>query len=375
MSLMSRLKSLLLTFLLLAGMLIGLPLLGVWLAGLAVDAYLEFPPQTRFVQHAPFSWPVFGFHSIFIAITVGALIRRGKQSYSWSRPATPLRRHPFPWWGWAGAAAGGVAWVIAWSRFGWCTSFQPHTFTPLWLAYIVVVSAACCRRTGRSLLTRRPLFFLCLFPTSAAFWWFFEYLNRFTQNWYYVGADFGPWSYFVYATLPFATVLPAVLSTRELVRSFAWVRRAFERMQPLSGFRHPLLPGATLAVAGGGLALIGVWPSFLFPLLWIAPLLIVVSLQSMRHAPHPLQDFIRTDWTEAVSAALSGLICGFFWELWNFYSLAKWKYSIPFVHRFQVFEMPILGYAGYLPFGLECAVIASLLESALTGDQRRRRTD
>jgi hypothetical protein len=24
---------------------------------------------------------------------------------------------------------------------------------------------------------------------------------------------------------------------------------------------------------------------------------------------------------------------------------------------FHLFEMPILGYAGYLPFGLECAVI------------------
>jgi hypothetical protein len=44
--------------------------------------------------------------------------------------------------------------------------------------------------------------------------------------------------------------------------------------------------------------------------------------------------------------------------MWNFYSLAKWKYSIPFVERFHLFEMPILGYAGYLPFGLECAQVA-----------------
>jgi hypothetical protein len=64
-----------------------------------------------------------------------------------------------------------------------------------------------------------------------------------------------------------------------------------------------------------------------------------------------------------VSAALAALICGFFWEMWNFYSLAKWKYSIPFVHRFEIFEMPLLGYAGYLPFGLECMVIADLIES------------
>jgi hypothetical protein len=32
------------------------------------------------------------------------------------------------------------------------------------------------------------------------------------------------------------------------------------------------------------------------------------------------------------------------------------------VHRYQIFEMPLLGYAGYLPFGLQCAVVGSLLE-------------
>jgi hypothetical protein len=51
--------------------------------------------------------------------------------------------------------------------------------------------------------------------------------------------------------------------------------------------------------------------------------------------------------------------------MWNFYSLAKWKYSIPFVHRFEIFEMPVLGYFGYLPFGLECAVIGDWLQELL----------
>jgi hypothetical protein len=193
------------------------------------------------------------------------------------------------------------------------------------------------------------LFLLSLFPTSALFWWFFEYLNRFVQNWYYVGERFGPWEYFWYATLPFATVLPAVLSTQEFIRSFAWFQRAFSRVRPLSGFGHPILPQATLAAASGGLAAIGVWPDFLQSLVWVAPLLIIVALKSLRHESHPLQDLTRTDWTGPVSAALAALICGFLWEMWNFYSLAKWKYSIPFVHRFEIFEMPLLGYAGYLP--------------------------
>jgi len=113
----------------------------------------------------------------------------------------------FPWWGWVGITTGVTAWILAWTRMGWFAKFQPHTFSPLWFSYILVVNALCLRNNGHSLMTDRPGYFLLLFPASAAFWWFFEYLNRFVQNWYYVGVQFSPWAYFWYATLPFATVL------------------------------------------------------------------------------------------------------------------------------------------------------------------------
>ena len=50
-------------------------------------------------------------------------------------------------------------------------------------------------------------------------------------------------------------------------------------------------------------------------------------------------------------SAMAALVCGFFWGMWNYYSYAKWVYAIPHVQRFRVFEMPVLGYVGYLPFG------------------------
>jgi hypothetical protein len=353
------------TFIPMAGMLIGLPLLGVWAAGLPLEAYLEFPPQTRHVRHAAFSWPAFLLVAFLTAGAVVPVILRAIRSWRATPPLAPRRRDSFPRWGWAGMAAGIAAWVLAWTRFPWMASLQAHTFTPLWLAYIVVVNAICRSRTGECPLTRRPVFFAALFPASAVFWWFFEYLNRFVQNWYYVGEAFGPWSYFWYATLPFATVLPAVLSTRELVRSCTWVRRAFGRMPPLSAPGGRRLAWTALALAAAGLAGIGVWPSVLFPFLWVAPLLIIVALRSIRGRSHPLQELNRADWTGLASAALAALICGFFWEMWNVRSLAHWKYSIPFVQRFEIFEMPLLGYAGYLPFGLECTVVAALLEDIL----------
>jgi len=61
-------------------------------------------------------------------------------------------------------------------------------------------------------------------------------------------------------------------------------------------------------------------------------------------------------WQVITTPACAAILCGFFWEMWNVNSAAKWVYSIPFVDRFHLFEMPLLGYAGYVPFGLECVV-------------------
>jgi len=54
-----------------------------------------------------------------------------------------------------------------------------------------------------------------------------------------------------------------------------------------------------------------------------------------------------------LSLLAAGLMCGFFWEFWNYWAITKWYYNVPYVGFFKIFEMPILGYLGYLPFALE----------------------
>jgi hypothetical protein len=347
-------------FSLLTMMLLGLPMLGIILSNKEIATYLEFPPHTSYVKHAPFSWPVFMGYTIFVLAVVSPFLIRVTRVKDGERD-TPSHAFPFPWWGWFGILLGVVAWILAWCRFQWFFRFQPHTFTPLWIAYIITLNALTYHRTGHCMMRDRPHAFLLLFPVSAGFWWFFEYLNRFVQNWYYVGGQFGPWEYFWYATLPFSTVLPAVMGTQEWLLSFSWPGRKFQNFLPIKLDRPKRLAWAILFITGAGLGGIGVWPNHLFPLLWISPLLIIVSLQSIFGDGHIFSRVPHGDWRLVFAASLAALICGFFWEMWNYYSLAKWKYSIPFVHRYQVFEMPILGYAGYLPFGLQCAVIAHVL--------------
>jgi hypothetical protein len=118
-----------------------------------------------------------------------------------------------------------------------------------------------------------------------------------------------------------------------------------------------------LAVAATATLLIGILPNYLFPLLWMAPVLIVTSCQRLAGKNTIFSKLKYGDWTPVVLPALAAVMCGFFWEMWNVNSLAHWTYTVPFVHRWQVFEMPLLGYAGYVPFGLECATIAGWLSS------------
>ncbi len=246
-------------------------------------------------------------------------------------------------------------------------ALQLYTFTPQWICYIIFINALTVRRTGRSMLTHRTRYFLLLFPLSAAFWWFFEYLNRFVQNWWYTcGADFSPLQYFIAATLPFSTVLPAVLSTEEWLATNPNNTAGLEHFIPIRIKRPRITAWITLVISAFGLFFIGMFPDYLFPLLWVAPLLLLMAFQTIQHGPAFFPEVQSGDWRRIYSLCLAALICGFFWELWNWHSLAKWIYSIPYVDRYHLFEMPILGYAGYLPFGLECAVIAALLDDSKT---------
>jgi hypothetical protein len=109
------------------------------------------------------------------------------------------------------------------------------------------------------------------------------------------------------------------------------------------------------------LAAIGLWPDELFAMLWLAPLLVLAGLQKLAVGESLFAPLARGDGRPVLLPALAALVCGFFWELWNWGSAAQWHYSVPYVQGLSIFEMPLLGYAGYLPFGVECALVADLV--------------
>ena len=109
------------------------------------------------------------------------------------------------------------------------------------------------------------------------------------------------------------------------------------------------------------LVLLLLWPHYFFPFLWLAGFFLLDPLCVWLGRPAILRNLAKGDWRTVVALGVGTLVCGFFWELWNYYSFPKWIYHVPFFGFFRVFEMPLLGYLGYPPFGLALYALAHLL--------------
>jgi hypothetical protein len=162
--------------------------------------------------------------------------------------------------------------------------------------------------------------------------------------------------YFIQGTLPFATVLPALVSTRAWLATLPRLDGIW--LPPVRG--HSALPWISLLIGASALAGIGLWPDQLFAMLWLAPLLVLAGLQKLVTGESLFAPLARGDWRPVLLPALAALVCGLFWEMWNWGSAAQWHYSVPYVQGLFIFEMPLLGYAGYLPFGVACALVVEL---------------
>jgi len=257
----------------------------------------------------------------------------------------------------------GSFWWFNWQpeRFGRATEVG---FFFLWLGYIVTVDAIVAARAGDSILRRSRRGFLALFAASIPAWWLFEYINGFLGNWEYLGlADTSRLEYGVIASLSFSTVMPAVFETAELAGTALGTRLS-------SGPRLAATPRRLAAAMMGGLLMMGaitVAPTYSYPAAWLWAILALDPALYLLGWPSIWAHVERGDWRLPTSLALGALVCGFFWEMWNFWSFPKWQYHIPFLGFGKIFEMPLLGYGGYLPFGLELYVLYQLMAGVAGG--------
>ena len=254
----------------------------------------------------------------------------------------------WPVHGWTGLGLVTVFWPLNWFLPGLRTHLL---FFPLWLGYCLLVDALVVRRKGHSLLTRSRVRYIGLFMVSVPAWWLFEALNARAGNWVYQGAEyFTPLQFAVLASISFSTVIPAVFGTAELAGTFGWLKRI--RPGPKIPPSRPVLVGFFLA-GWLSLGMLLAWPQLFFPFIWVSPFLILAPVNIWMGGRDLADDVARGDWRPVLALWTGVLICGFFWEFWNYWSYPKWVYHVPYLGFAHVFEMPILGYGGYLPFSLE----------------------
>ena len=230
--------------------------------------------------------------------------------------------------------------------------FASLYFPFAWFGLILFLDALVFKFHKKSLLHNNRKKFIFLLVSSALFWWLFEALNMGIINWTYHGG-MPHRSFFgmvVFRTISFSTVLPAVFEVAELLR----VKKFFMKMQ------HPQkrkVPADILY----GMIIIGiitlilplVWPQYFFPLVWITFFFLFDPVNYM-HGQHSIVGSVfQKKFALPLTLAVAGGICGFFWEFWNYWAVRKWVYHIPFVGFVKIFEMPLLGYLGYIPFAFE----------------------
>jgi hypothetical protein len=263
-----------------------------------------------------------------------------------------------PAYGWIGLA------VMLVSEAGTLAQVEPFWtwHTPIaWTGYILFVDAIVWRRRGSSWIRSAPAELAFLAIVSVPLWLVFELYNLFLDNWHYLNLPDPPWRYVGYAWA-FATIWPAIFETGDLVASFRRSQQS-ARLRP-AGFgeasptRRPFtatIKRAAVVVGAAMLVLPLVWPSpYLAAPVFLGLILLLDPINTRLGAESFVGDIARGQLQRAGNLAMAGLICGLVWEFWNYWSRARWIYTVPILPEIKLFEMPILGYLGFPPFALEC---------------------
>ena len=149
------------------------------------------------------------------------------------------------------------------------------------------------------------------------------------------------------------------LFVAELVGTFKWIKK-FKNLKLLSPTKATL--NKFLLIGLMMLALILTFPQYFYYFEWAAVYFILEPINYKLKNRSIFDYTSKGDWQTVIALSVGALICGFFWEMWNYYSYPKWIYDTPMVNFLHVFEMPVLGYIGYIPFSLELFAIYNFIK-------------
>lgn len=237
--------------------------------------------------------------------------------------------------------------------------FYRFFYSFAWWSFILIVASYNQLKSGNSpLLSASPGELFLLFIFSNLTWLFFEVLNFQLNNWHYTGVPLEEWLRWPGVFVAFGTVFPGIFETATLLRNLNLFTQIRIRPLLITGQQRLVLIflGAVMMI------LPMLWPTLFFPLVWIGLILLMDPLLYAVDPVHSVSEPMeRGECSRLFQLLASGLVCGLLWEFWNYWAGAKWSYTIPYLGFGKVFEMPVLGYLGFLPFALECYLIYHFL--------------
>ena len=236
-----------------------------------------------------------------------------------------------------------------------------------WWSFILVMDGVNFRRRRRSPLSESTRNFLFAAFISVFVWLLFELFNLRVKNWSYHNLPSSVFERWLGYFIAYATVIPA--------------------LREISFFIEPLLKGKRLALFRIKVTpfflrlciLIGIlfvflsllWPELFFPLVWLCFMFLLEPLNYWLKNETLLSDQERRDWSRIWAWIFAGLVAGFLWELFNFWSGSHWEYTLPYLDFWRVFQMPVLGYTGFMPFALEAFALYQFLSGIYRELERR----
>ncbi len=252
------------------------------------------------------------------------------------------------------------------------SAFVKSWFTPImWSGYILFIDSFIYRVTGNSLISSRFKQFLFMLPYSVGCWLIFEAYNLHLQNWQYIGLPENIVERYFGYFWAFATIFPGVLLTSEAID----ILGIFNKLRARTfTFRKTTL--YIIMTIGGLFLLVPVLvpqkvAAYLFGLVWIGFVFFLDPINYFSGGKSLFRDLENGRLNKLFSLFLAGLICGILWEFWNYWATAKWIYTLPFLNEPKIFEMPLFGFLGFLPFAIEIYVMWEFAARVLKFDSHK----
>lgn len=266
-----------------------------------------------------------------------------------SRTAVAATRMPA--YGWLGLASLILFEVLL---FATPNRFIGLYFTPIqWTGLILLLDGWRKQRRGTSLIADHFREFLLLCAISVASWAVFEGYNVLLKNWRYVNLPENPLIRISGYAWAFATISPGMFLIYETLSDMlpGEDRPSYPRLPNKVFWPFVFFGLACLVVPF-------VWPStYMTPLVWVGFAFFLDPINGRLGERSILSEFFTGRFRSMPIFFLAGLVAGLLWEFWNYWALAKWEYDVPYLGHVKLFEMPVLGFLGFMPFIIESYAI------------------